>query len=567
MGYLLLTVLFVLLYGNASHETQTEILIHNFSCQFWSHYSFSSHQCECDGNVFFIVYCESNAAEVDVSVLVGYCMTIYSKEALVGACPYYRGRRSLPYTPVPKNLTELDRVFCRQHYRTGQLCAQCVDGYSPPVYSYYIDCVKCKTDINNWPKYLAVSLVPTTAFFLVVIILRFRATSPQMNGYILFCQVITSPSILKSALGNASHNKHQFGIPGDLYIAFLSIWNLDFFRASYKSFCLHPNASTLQVLSLDYITAVYPLVLIVFTYTLVTLHYKNYKLVVWMWRPFIGCFARCRRQWDIQNSLVDAFATFLLLSYVKFFSVSLDLLTPTILWNSSSKIQHVVLYYNGSVEYFGSTHIPYAILAISVLGFFTMLPILLLCLYPCRCFQRFLNIFHMNSQTLHHFMDAFQGCFKDGTNGTKDCRYFVSIYFITRVLMHLGFIVTNNTFSTIIQTTVLQVVVILLVCFQPYKKYTYTIVDTVFLLTLCIVINSVAKFHNGYVHSLSSRVNHLYILAAPVPIVYPLYLVLRYTVKRTGMSKVVCIENVKTCCSRFRPQRNGEASALLRNRV
>ena len=173
----------------------------------------------------------------------------------------------------------------------------------------------------------------------------------------------------------------------------------------------------------------------------------------------------------------------------------------------------------------------------------------------------------MNSQTLHHFTDTFQGCFKDGTNGSKDCRYFVSIYFITRVLIHLGFVITNNTFSTFIQTTMLQVVVILLVCFQPYKKYTYTIVDIVFLLTLCIVINSVTKFHNGYIHSLSSRVNRFYILAVPVPIVYPLYLLLHYALRRTGMSKVLCIENVKTCCSRFRTPRNGEASTLLRNKV
>ena len=145
--------------------------------------------------------------------------------------------------------------------------------------------------------------------------------------------------------------------------------------------------------------------------------------MVWLWRPFIGCFARCRRQWDIQNSLVDAFATFFLLSYVKFLSVSFDILMPTIIWDSEFKTQEIALYYDGTVEYLRRTHLPYAVLTISVLLVFTLLPILLLCLYPCRCFQRFLNRLNVNSQVLHTFMDTFQGCFKDGTNGTRDCRH------------------------------------------------------------------------------------------------------------------------------------------------
>ena len=155
-----------------------------------------------------------------------------------------------------------------------------------------------------------------------------------MNGYILICQILTSPMVLRHMSKSYRHNKLYFGIAGDLYMSFLGIWNLDYFRLLYRPFCLHPNASTLQVLSLDYIIAAYPIALIILTYTLVRLHYHNCTLVVWLWRPFISCFARCRRQWDIQNSLVDAFATFLLLSYVNFLSVSFDILMPTIIWDS-----------------------------------------------------------------------------------------------------------------------------------------------------------------------------------------------------------------------------------------
>ena len=50
------------------------------------------------------------------------------------------------------------------------------------------------------------------------------------------------------------------------------VWNLDFFHMSFKSLCLHPSISTLQVISLDYLIAFYPLLLIFITYLLVKLH-------------------------------------------------------------------------------------------------------------------------------------------------------------------------------------------------------------------------------------------------------------------------------------------------------
>ena len=427
-------------------------------CPTWTYFNSETHSCQCGKSVYHIVLC------------VTYGNTS------VAPCPYNNPK--LPYDPLthalnlyislPSNVTELDKATCGLTSRTGQLCGQCVDGHSPPVYSYYPQCVNCTTGTNNWPKYLAVSLLPTTAFFIGLLVFRFRATSPLLNGYILFCQIITSPPIMRLVV-YADRNKIYIQTLLHIYFGFLSIWNLDFFRLTYTPFCLHSNTSTLQVLSLDYIIAAYPLALIILTYTLVRLHYHNCTLVVWLWRPFINCFARCRRQWDIQNSLVDAFATFLLLSYVKFLCISFDILMPIFPWDMESTIQPAIVYYDGTLEYFGQEHLPYALLALAVLLVFTFLPILLLCLYPCHCFQRFLNRYHLSSQTLHTFMDTFQGSFKDGTNGTKDCRYFAAVYLMTRVVLYLSIEFSNTSFITSTLSGVLLVVIVLLATFQPYK--------------------------------------------------------------------------------------------------
>ena len=92
------------------------------------------------------------------------------------------------------------------------------------------------------------------------------------------------------------------------------------------------------------------------------------------------------------------------------------------------------LYVAGDVEYFGSQHLPFAIIAIIVMIVFLILPTLLLFLYPCRCFQRILNRFHCNFHAVRVFMDVFQGPYKDGTNNSRDLRYFAGVFFLVRVI-------------------------------------------------------------------------------------------------------------------------------------
>ena len=502
-------------------------------CPTWTYCNSETHSCQCGDIIHHVVSCSTEDGNVsDLGVLFRFCMTQNKERTkiVVGLCPYnsYSYMYDLAtHAPLPHNVNRLDRAMCGGTGRTGQLCGQCVDGQSPPVYSYYPQCVNCTSGTNNGPKYLAVSLLPTTAFFIGLLVFRFRATSPLLNGYILFCQITTSPPVLRLIAYKIREN-HYENTKEDyfayIYFGCHGIWNLDFFRLAYAPFCLYPNTSTLKVLSLDYIIAAYPLTLIILTYTLVRLHYHNCTLVVWLWRPFINCFARCRRQWDIQNSLVDAFATFLLLSYVKFLSVSFDIIMPTFSWDMGNKIQPAVVYYDGTFEYFGQEHLPYAFLAFAVLLVFTFLPILLLCLYPCHCFQRFLNRYHLSSQTLHTSMDIFQGSFKDGTNGTRDCRYFAAIYLMTRVLLYLSLGISIVTFNNSMISGVLLVFVVLLAMFQPYKESLYNRLNICLVVTLMALIHSewLFQIHTTWLERCVDR--FLLFLMSPIPLLYPLCL-------------------------------------------
>ena len=258
-----------------------------------------------------------------------YCMTQTNEkdQIIVGSCQY-TCRRSEYYFDITANTSsEINMLICERYNRQGQLCGSCMPGYAPPVYSYYLSCVNCTT--SNWAKYMAVSLLPVTAFFVIVITLSISATSPKLNGLILCLQLVFSPSNQRSF----STSKYSHRPIGLLLTSLYCIWNLDFLHFVYTPFCLQPHTQTLLILTLDYLFTVYPLLLIGLSYLLVLLYDRNIQIIVWLWKPFISLFIRCRRVWSIRSSLVDAFATFLLLSYVKILSVLVDLLMPVLLYN------------------------------------------------------------------------------------------------------------------------------------------------------------------------------------------------------------------------------------------
>ena len=447
-----------------------------------------STECECGNTLGGRISCNSTSHVV--GLLHCFSMTYNNdKSSLVVGASYYGCYRTGnnvhgPRYGLPFNSSSLNEQ-CEKYNRDGQLCGQCRKGFAPLVYSYDMNCMNCTNPVNNWLKYITAAFLPLTVFFVIVIAFRIRATSVLMNTFILFSQTVTAPIIIRGIIRSPSDKKYLLSRIG---FSFFGIWNLDFFRLLYSHFCLHPQMTMVQVIALDYAIAIYPLVLIATTYLLVELHDHDFRVIVWLWKPFHRCFVSFRRVWNIRTSLIDAFASFLLLSYVKFLSVSFDLLVPTHVYNIHGKLTGLYLYNDGSLEYFGKEHLPYGVLALVVLIVFNILPLLLLCVYPCRCFQRCLNRCRLRYQLLHTFMDAFQGHFKDGTNGTRDCRWFSALYLIVRLL----FLATLSTiyryiFWVPIGASIILVLLLLTAILRPYKSPAHNNLDIFLLATLLLV--------------------------------------------------------------------------------
>ena len=227
-------------------------------------------------------------------------------------------------------------------------------------------------------------------------------------------------------------------------LTFCGFWNLDFFQYFIPLICISSDRSTIHTLALEYIVAVYPLLLTLVIYVCVEMYDSGVRVVVCVLRPFHMCFAHFRRRWNPKGSVINTFATFLLLSYSKLLTVSYKLLDASTLYNITGKtFGPAVLYYDASIEYFSREHLPFALPAICVL--------LLLLLYPMKLFQKCLGYCtRIRWQFLHTFADAFQGCYKNGTNGTRDYRYFAGLYLLFRAVLLVGFTAQPSAFRWLI---------------------------------------------------------------------------------------------------------------------
>ena len=440
--------------------------------------------CRCGKNIHRVVRCRDNAKEHTVEVLKCHAMTFseeYNKTVVGDSlmhCVITR-REFVEYVAVPNNPSDLNTFTCSKFNRVGLQCGKCAPNHSITVYSYGFNCTQCKDYSLNWVKYLTAVTLPTTLMYLFFLFFRFRATDPIIHELVVYSQLIMSPlsSYVVDANVARDHMKKSKLLRVFTY-TLLGIWNLDFGRFIYSPICLHPHMSTYQALALDYVGAFYPLLLVLVSFILVRL-YSKYRVVAVLARPILRLF-RLIKEWDSNVSLIDVFATFILLSNAKLLNVSFSLISfPVSLYDSHGKILPVkYTTYNGSMEYIGHDHWPYFMIGILVILFCCIIPLLLLSLYSCLWFQRCLSYFSLNRAPLHIFMNAFQECYK------KDYRYFSSVPFLLRGCSNLLQFVTISHFYYSRFAIILTGISSAIALTRPFKSDSQNIYNIVMYLAL-----------------------------------------------------------------------------------
>ena len=558
MNYLSKVVSFILLLAVQSNELKrnytdstgvsksTDIDNHcsnDSTCPTWFICS-DEKKCQCDHKHKHEIVCD-NEAQIS-GVLNCNCVT-YDKETratYVGACFYncqdvnlstYSTIQELPKNPE----TLLNNSACTYFHRTGLLCGDCEEGYSPLVLSYNLSCVECPDGHKNWWKFILAGFVPLTIFYSFILAFNINVTSSRLHGVVWYSQFISMPISIRIILFVFNIKYVEYLEAVKVGLVFYSLWNLDMVYTVIPNICL--NITTLQALALGYLIALYPFVLILFSYFLVVLHDRRVAFVVIIWTPFKKVLAIFQKSWDIRTSILDSFATLFLLSYIKVLSISFDVLTPTKIYQLGSNKSLFGLYYSPSVLYFGDQHLPYAVLAIIITTLFVSIPTIIFILYPCQFFQKFLSLFPINWHFLHAFVDSFQGCYKDGTEpGTLDCRWFSVTMLLIQPLFFIIYSLILSVMFNVYILIALLILIIAMVNIQPFKKVTsnYPLIDLIFSFLLCFTNTAILGREIAAIEKYSAYHTAMTIigfLTAMFPLLYISFLIGSWLFSRINM--------------------------------
>ena len=164
-----------------------------------------------------------------------------------------------------------------------------------------------------------------------------------------------------------------------------------------------------------------------------------------------------------------------------------------------------------------------------------------------------------------HFM---QGACKNGTDGTRDQRWFAIVYPSAHIC--------NHSFTIYLCTINFMLIGIaaLITVVQPYKKTSHNIFDTLIVLTVTLITASMTSMSPSVErqHSHSYAAFVLTAMSFGIPLLYLTAIVLHW-VYRSGVFGLQCrmckrCRQTNVCCSRGRRRRKGrvELSGSLPDR-
>ncbi len=506
------------------------------SCPPWS--TCKNNSCSCatlSRNIH--IHCARSYTEIASCM----CLT-YNKEnntfALGGSIFCCDLHSSNPFNDIqiPNHIENFTTTMCRKHRRNGTLCGKCIDKYWPSVYSYNLTCIECKH--SKWPEYVLATLGPMTVFYIVVLTLKIRITSPYVYSFVFYAQAISMSHIVRIALMYVENNIILTELV-KIISSFYGIWSLDFFRSYYSDrICL--RIGILEAYALELVHVLYPILLVIISYLIIQGYNRGYKCFVYTWKSFSWLLAmegsgRSRR------SLVDAYIVFLNVSVSKVLNVAINLLIPsvvTVLDTERNSKHKLVLFWDGTISYMSRAHLPYITLALIFIQFFITKPTIVLFFYQFRIFQVLLNKLPVRIRIiLHHYVEKFQGHYKDGTGTSRDCRSFSVFYIVFSFFMAILYAINSSDFF-LLSGSFLMVATFMLYSIQPYKDKFANIIACFFLFLLSLQYLTIhASRFMVFDKNKRACLQFLAALMAIFPIIYFIILVSHKVLKNTDCWK------------------------------
>ena len=494
-----LFLLLTMLSWNCQASSELQSLVEDrVDCPTWHFYNQENGKCECYKSIGEFENDVIKCKDSGITLLeYGQCMTHDGNTTVVAKCQYFQPNgydtSEAGYITLPSNISELNEYMCGPLNRRGPLCNECIDGFGLSATSILFTCSNCTHFSLTYgiPLYILIEIIPITLFYLFILIFRVNLTSSPMTGFILYSHSVMYSTVIDLD-PPVDYIVYRLKYARIVTILFYGIWNLDFFKYILPPFCLSSHLNQIHIALFGYISVVYPLCLIIITLLGIELHGRNFRPIVWFWRPFHKCLANLRKEWNAKNDIIDVFATFLLLSCSKVLYQSLSLIQCTSILKANSESEDVSITHISGNDLTsscgGAGHLSFAIPS----GFISCLVVilaLLLILYPFKWFRDmffFSKCGFLNQASITIFVEKFHSCYRNGLNGGRDMRSFSGLYFVVRILAPFHFLtrrfISQWTYKAILTSSATMLIALV----RPYKKTYMNVLDSLLLSTFAI---------------------------------------------------------------------------------
>ena len=440
-------------------------------------------------------------------------------------CKMYTGRSSFGFCgkfpqgmlnttvnlPPWANNTLMGEAICDKQNRTGIICGMCKDGYGYDINSYELTCVPCRggdtgLQARAWMEWVAIKFLPLTIMVIIFLLFDIDILCGSIQTFIFYCQVL---SYLSPVLNQNIELEYATKLVLSITTTLSNLWRLEFKGPLYDyikpnppaCFRLYGRGDSLILIALDYMTAIFPFVLIITTWSVTRVQERGLcckpcNAAVRQFRIWIHYL---KRNWTPNSTIIHGLSSFIVLSYTKFLIVSILLVMPGYLHSNFSATdpseEHVVVALDGNISFGSTEHIPFLIVGILILCTVVLIPPVILAFFPLvpRVLARLQpertnpilklcdRIFSGPKWQL--FPDAFQGSFKPKYS------FYAAMFFIYRIGIALSYSLSYRLDRMYIALSLgVLAAAILHAVLQPYRKRLHNVLDSLIFFNMLVII-------------------------------------------------------------------------------
>ena len=434
-------------------------------------------------------YCSFD--KLDIYIRPGYWAGLVEQGGFFStyACPFSYCIQTNHQTVLNDN----SDMLCKN--RTGRLCGECKHGYGLSVGT--LDCVNCTgSNFVAWIILITTTYVPITIVFISLLVLNMNLAVGPIHSFIFFCQVFPAISLDNNHWGDYNS---AITIISDIHSAVINVLSLRFNMYFTTNYCLSRSMNNMDYYLLQYASSLYPLVIMAIILSIIR-YCPGCIPAKYLWYAIKRCVRAIRERTSFQQTVIHGFIAFLLLTYANFVNTSFQILAFAYFEDHTGHHKSVLApFRQGTMEYFGKDHWPYALIAICFLLIFGILPLLLLILYPVilmtiayfgwdntnqvRTLRKWIPLYR-----LMPVLDTFWSDFK------PNCQVFAGFYFLYRFLAFSFFALVPTIYQIYFGISILFMIVMFLHAFvQPYKIQSHNRVDF-FMFAILSIINTLYAY-------------------------------------------------------------------------